>query len=254
MSFYLYCMAYPIEALVASMLPPEEFGSYMAIGRNKTSRGKVVFLEVDKDLKSEHFDLDRGQRECHPTPEGTPKHSVYLSIYRVLERLPLSALKNLYLVTKDGRPLALEPQRIASETAHPRREGVYLYQELCPVRPQVVSTLDPLDFCKMITDLKSPIHLPKLLFARMKVGEDPSNLLAEASLPYNNLGHLQNCVHEVMKAGKASKTAERIADEFFYTAIMDGLYLAEPGAALYYPFPAEGDLKDKYYQWWRSAV
>jgi hypothetical protein len=35
---------------------------------------------------------------------------------------------------------------------------------------------------------------------------------------------------------------------------MDGLYLMEPKSGLYFPFPMEAELKDKYYEWWRSAV
>jgi hypothetical protein len=254
MNFYLYCMAYPIEALVASMLPPEEFGSYMAIGSKKSSRGKVVFLELDKDLKAEGFNLDRARQECRPHADGRPKSSVYLSIYRVLEHLPLESVKHLFLTTKDGRTLAIAPQKVGNESAHPRRGGVFLYQELAPARPQVVSSLDPLDFGRLMTDPKNPIHLPKLLFARMRLAADAGSIAGQSDLPYANLPHLQNCAQEVLSLNKATKTVERSQDEFFYSAIMDGLYLAAAGASLYFPFPTEGELKDKYYQWWRSAV
>lgn len=254
MNFYLYCMAYPIEALVASMLPPAEFGSYMAIGSKKSSRGKVVFIEVDKDLKSDAFNLDRARHECRPHPDGSPKASVYLSIYRVLEHLPLESVKSLYLTTKDGRTLAIAPQKVAYEAAHLRRGGVFLYQELAPARPQVISSLDPLDFGRLMTDPKTPIHLPKLLFARMRLGTEAGSIAGQSDLPYGNLPHLQNCALEVLSKNKTTKTVERSQDDFFYSAIMDGLYLSAASAALYFPFPTEGELKDKYYQWWRSAV
>lgn len=254
MNFYLYCMAYPIEALVASMLPPAEFGSYMAIGSKKSSRGKVVFMEVDKDLKSDAFNLDRARHECRPHPDGSPKASVYLSIYRVLEHLPLESVKSLYLTTKDGRTLAIAPQKVAYEAAHLRRGGVFLYQELAPARPQVISSLDPLDFGRLMTDPKTPIHLPKLLFARMRLGTEAGSIAGQSDLPYGNLPHLQNCALEVLSKNKTTKTVERSQDDFFYSAIMDGLYLSAASAALYFPFPTEGELKDKYYQWWRSAV
>lgn len=254
MNCYLYCMAYPIEALVASMLPPAEFGSYMAIGSKKSSRGKVVFMEVDKDLKSDAFNLDRARHECRPHADGTPKSSVYLAIYRVLEHLPLESVKNLYLTTKDGRTLAIAPQKVAYEAAHLRRGGVFLYQELAPARPQVISSLDPLDFGRLMTDPKTPIHLPKLLFARMRVGTEAGSIAGQSDLPYGNLSHLQNCALEVLSKNKTTKTVERSQDDFFYSAIMDGLYLSATSAALYFPFPTEGEPKDKYYQWWRSAV
>ncbi|MBK6881173.1 MAG: hypothetical protein IPO76_09825 [Elusimicrobia bacterium] len=254
MNCYLYCMAYPIEALVASMLPPEEFGSYMAIGSKKSSRGKVVFMEIDKDHKAEGLDMERARRECRPHADGRPKSSVYLSIYRVLEHLPLESVKQLYLTTKDGRTLAIAPQQVPTEASHLRRGGVFLYQELAPARPQVVSGLDPLDFGRLMTDPKNPIRLPKLLFARMRVGAEAGSIAAQSDLPYGNLPHLQNCAQEVLSKNKTTKTVERSQDDFFYSAIMDGLYLASPSASLYFPFPTEAELKDKYYQWWRSAV
>ncbi|MBL0348879.1 MAG: hypothetical protein IPP68_00680 [Elusimicrobia bacterium] len=254
MGFHLYCMAYPIEALVASTLSPEEFGVYMAVGSKKSSRGKVAFLEVDANLKSDAFNVDRARQACAPQPDGRPKPSVYLSIYRVLERLPLESFKKLHLITKDGRALGIEPQRVSFEGAHLRRGRLFLYQELAPVRPQVVSDLDPLDFGRMMTDVSNPIHLPKVLFARMKIGSDAGVIAASPDLPYDNLAHLQNCAEEVLAKGKTSKTVERVHDEFFYSAIMDGLYLASQGECLYFPFPSETQLKDAHYQWWRSAV
>jgi hypothetical protein len=35
---------------------------------------------------------------------------------------------------------------------------------------------------------------------------------------------------------------------------LDGFYLMERESGLYYPFPTDEELKDRYYQWWRSAV
>src|SRR5688500_5830859 len=99
MRYHLYCMAYPMEALVASMLSPEEFGRYMAVGTKEMARGRVVFMAVDQGSVGSAFDLERAARYCVPRPDGTPKQSHYLAIYRVLENLPLAAFKELYLAT-----------------------------------------------------------------------------------------------------------------------------------------------------------
>ena len=40
---------------------------------------------------------------------SSPKRSVYLSAYRVLERVPLQAIGSLYLTTDDGRVLFAIP-------------------------------------------------------------------------------------------------------------------------------------------------
>ena len=119
----------------------------------------------------------------------------------------------------------------------------------------MVSRLDPIDFGQLITGPTDGVHVPRLFFARLKLGNDPRNIAQEASLPYDNLAHIQDCVQEVLGKSKATKTVERShPDDFFYTAIMDGFYLAEQSAGLYFPFPQEAELKDKYYSWWRAAV
>ncbi|MCG3205049.1 MAG: hypothetical protein KCHDKBKB_01766 [Elusimicrobia bacterium] len=243
-----------MEALLASMLPPEEFGAYMAIGIHQMSRGKIVYLELADDFHSKDFDLERGRNECKPDEFGAPKKSVYLSLYRVIERIPMEFLRTIHLVTKDGRDLAIAPQKIQPTSEHPHRGGVFFYQELAPVRPMVVSQLDPLDFGQFLTDGKNPLRLPKILYARMKLGRDPLHVLNEPDLPYGNLPHLQNCIQELVDAKKVTKTYERYSyDDFVYSAIVDGVYLAEQGQGLFYPFPDEADLKGQYYTWWRSA-
>ena len=114
----------------------------------------------------------------------------------------LESVKQLYLTTKDGRTLAIAPQQVPTEASHLRRGGVFLYQELAPARPQVVSGLDPLDFGRLMTDPKNPIRLPKLLFARMRVGAEAGSIAAQSDLPYGNLPHLQNCAQEVLSKNK----------------------------------------------------
>ena len=152
---YFYLSILP-EALIASMLPPEEFGCYYAVGTKKRTRGQAMFFEVDPALKSDHFPLHTIASRCVPHPDGTPKHSVYLSVYRVLENVPVEALRGLYLVTDDGR--VLELKQAPYEPGEQR--GVHLYQELLPVTPRIASTLDPLEFSQRITDGTQAVWLP----------------------------------------------------------------------------------------------
>ena len=46
MTVHLYLSLIP-EALIASMLTPEEFGAYYAVGSEKKSRGQAIFFEID---------------------------------------------------------------------------------------------------------------------------------------------------------------------------------------------------------------
>ena len=107
MNRYLYLTLLQ-ESLISSMLPPEEFGIYLAVGTEKRSRDQAMYFEVDADLIKDQLPMAYIERRCVPTPTGGPKRSVYLSIYRALESIPLKALKSLYLVTYDGRVLELK--------------------------------------------------------------------------------------------------------------------------------------------------
>ena len=103
MSTHLYFCLTP-ESLIASMLPPEEFGSYLAVGTKKRTHGAAIFFTVEglEDTpEAAGFPLEDIEKRCVSHPDGNPKHSVYLSIYRVLERLPMSVIKNLCLATQD---------------------------------------------------------------------------------------------------------------------------------------------------------
>ena len=104
---YLYLSLIP-QALIASMLPPQEFGSYYAVGRHLHVQGEALFFELDPAFRSVDFPFDEAARKCVPGPAGEPKESVYLAVYRVLSRIPVNALGRLFAVTHDGRTLGLE--------------------------------------------------------------------------------------------------------------------------------------------------
>jgi len=72
-SVHLYLSLVP-EALIASMLEPEEFGSYYAVGTKKKSSGQALFLEVDPDFRSKYFRINEGISRCIPHEDGTPKY------------------------------------------------------------------------------------------------------------------------------------------------------------------------------------
>ena len=94
MSKYIYLTCNP-EALVASMLPPEGFGLYLSTGTKKRNKGQAIFFEVDLGKIEKLIDVDSLNKRCVAKPDGAPKSSVYLSVYKVLEIIPLTALKSL---------------------------------------------------------------------------------------------------------------------------------------------------------------
>ena len=252
MTVYLYLSLIP-EALIASMLPPDEFGTYYAVGSHKKLHGQAIFAEIDPDFHNDYFKIAEGLKRCVPHEDGRRKRSVYISTYRVLEHIPLDAIKKLHLVTAYGETLGLDPQ----DEKPGDGEGLHLYQELAPVNPLVVSSLGATDFYEfVIQDVDNLIHLPAISFVELRLGElakDPEfgNL---QDLPYTYVNHLRECLLEVSTKTVQTKMVNRVqSPEFFYRTIEGGLYIGKAEGLLYFPLPSRDELRGKYYRWWRSA-
>jgi hypothetical protein len=249
---HLYLSMIP-EALVASMLPPEEFGRYLAVGSHKRSSGAAIYIEVDPDFKSDFFNMGIVRERCVPHADGSPKHSLYLGIYRVLEHIPLEALGKLYLTTRDGQVLALEQSERPAEFS----AGPYLYDEICPVHPLIASSLDPVAFIRFATHPGSPLCVPKIFFTQLDpVAMIGSDRTAEGSPAIHNLpDRIKECFRELETAGKPSKTVDRIRPTIFrWNHIKNGFYVGDQTRLLFYPFPTKDKLERDHYIWWRSAT
>lgn len=252
MQRYLYLSLIP-ESLIASMLAPVEFGSYYAVGTKKRSRGQALFFEIEP-FDCDYFPWDEIERHCIPHPDGRPKRSAYLSVYRVLEHIPVKALKSLYLVTEDGRVLELESAPFEPEP-YPRH---HLYQEICPLTPRVVSKLNPVEFAKSITDRTLSVSVDRIVFCELTLGRlsrDPqSNDVGD--LPYRNFGHLRDCMEELEhKATKATKVVNRVMPgELLYRTVLHGFFVGDAAEFRHYPIPSADLLEREHYAWWRSAL
>lgn len=253
MNKYIYLSITP-EALISSMLPPIEFGEYLATGTKKSNKGEAIFFEVDLELIKSLIDMDYVNSRCVIKPDGKPKSSVYLSVYRVLELIPLEALKDLYLTTDTGIVLKLtkSPYDENMET----KKGLHLYQELCPVHPLVASSLSPLKFIKTLTDGSLQISLPKLFFVDLKLGELAENPLSGSAehLPYSAVPHLRDCL-EILKTEekKQMKTVQRFfKGALLYRTIETGFYVGSKNEILFYEYPSMAELEEMNYHFFRS--
>ncbi|MBN1791003.1 MAG: hypothetical protein JW830_10940, partial [Bacteroidales bacterium] len=193
MNTYIYLSVLP-EALIASMLPPKDFAEYLATGTRKKTRGQAIFFEVDQDIARNLLPSEYINKRCVRKPDGSPKSSVYLSVYRALEHIPLRALRNLFLVTEDGRMLELRkgPYDLKTE----KQKQLHLYQELCPVTPIIASNLSPSAFAKELTSESEQVYMPKLMFVELMLDQlalDPVRGSAQ-NLPYTDIGHLRDCL------------------------------------------------------------
>ena len=253
MSKYIYLTCNP-EALVASMLPPDGFGHYLSTGTKKRNRGQSIFIEVDLSMIENLIDIASLNKRCVAKEDGSPKSSVYLSVYRVLETIPVAALKSLYLTTDHG--CVLELKHAPYDTTKEQQNALHLYQELCPVNPLVASSLPPSVFLKRLTDASIPIVLPKLFFVELKLGDLAINPLGGSAeyLPYRNTGHLRDCL-EIIRGEyeKHMKTVNRVfSGELLYRTIDTGFYLGAKDELVYYPYPKMAELEDINYEFFRA--
>jgi len=253
MSKFIYLTATP-EALIASMLPPEAFGEYLSTGTKKRNKGQAVFFEVDLSQIEKLIDMESLNQRCVPKADGSPKSSVYLSVYKVLEIIPLSAFKSLYVVTDNGRVLELKKMPYKWDSETPKR--LFLYQELCPVSPMVASELPPSAFLKRLTDGSTPITLPKLFFVELKLGnlaDNPFDATVDY-VPFANVVHLKDCLQILSgEYEKKMKTVQRVfSGSLLFRTIESGFYVGSKDEILFYPFPEIEEIKKINYQFYRD--
>jgi len=252
MSVYLYLSLIP-EALIASHLPPEAFGQYYATGHHFKSKGEAVFFEVDPAFRHGHFPIEEGLARCVPHPDGSPKNSVWLSVYRVLEHIPPSALGKLYLSTSYGKTLGLERRQDGLD----ERPGLRLYQDLAPSTSLLASTLDPARYYRAVTCEPSKfIRFPALAFVELGLGalaQDPENGPV-GDLPYPYLHPLREALLALERQGKQTKLVQRAHSvEFPYRMVNTGFYVGNGADLAFYPMPSHEALRRDHANWWRLA-
>ncbi len=253
MAVHYYLTIFPIEALIASELTPSQFGTYMATGSKKGSAEQIIFAELIKEFGS-FFDWDYAKKTCVTHSNGDPKHSTYLAIYRVLEHVPLDTIGNIYLVTRDGRSLSISGRKYTGI----KTDEYYIYQELCPVTPVIVSKLKPDDFSAYLTDQKHKISVPKIVFAQLKNVDLTKEHTGNIGGFYDSkkAEHFQNCVDSILgKKEKMNKTLDRsVLESFSFNSIGSGIFIGDSKDLLAFNLPTVDEIKNIDYDWGRSAL
>jgi hypothetical protein len=252
MAVHLYFSLIP-EALIASMLPPEKFGQYYATGHKFKSKGQSIFFEIDPSFRHPYFEIDTAFSRCVAAPDGTPKNSVYVSVYRVLEHLPLSAIGIMYLTTAYGHTIGLPRANALPEP----RAGLHMYQDLAPVNSLVVATQDPITYYRGITsEPEKFIRFPGMCFVELDLGalaKDPEGG-AVGDLPYSFMHHLREALLVLEPKTKETKLVHRVHSlEFPYRMVKGGFYMGNGTDLAFYPMPSHADLRREHNGWWRSA-
>ena len=255
---HLYLILHPNEALVASQLSPEEFGSHYSIGSPRHFTGKVIFAEVDISFRNEFLRVDEYLAQTESRFPGKPKRTKFVKSYRVLEHIDIAALQKLYLVTTDGAVLGLEASPEPADHGRPGR--VRVYQEICPLRLVVASSLSPAEFGAYITEGTWSKGAPKIFFtqwdidAEAVVKHNDVRAFSMGPLPNVNPTTLPTALTELAEdPTKKTKTVSLnpSLDLMSYKNIQPGFYFADGKTLKFYRMPTMEELHDHHRSWWR---
>jgi hypothetical protein len=254
---HLYLILFPNEALVASQLTPEEFGQHYSIGSPRHFTGKVIFAEVDINYRHEFLRIDNYLKLTESGIPGRPKRTKFVMSYRVFEHIDLSALQRLYLVTTEGGVLGLDK---AEQPSYFKEHHIRLYQEICPLRILVASTLDPQQFGNYITEETWSKGAPKIFFTEYDIDVEATVASNEVRafnmgpLPNVNPTNLPTALKELQEdPKKRTKTVSLNPNLDFvsYKAIKHGFWFSSGHNTIFYRMPSLDELHEKHYSWWR---
>ena len=253
----LYVLLHPTTALIGSQLAPDQLARHYTIGPTRHYRGKVVFAEVDAAFRNPYFRIDAAVAELKPHEDGRPTATKFISCYRVLEHIDLSALKNVYLSSEEGACLELESR----PQPGPDGAGESIYAEISPLRMLVLSRLDFVEFGRFITDPDNSIGAPRFLYTQLDL--NVSEFMAEYEQnpfmqpPIANLhpAILRDAVHELRTAGYKSNKGLSLRsnlDTVSYKLIRKGFMFASQNDQRFYPIPSLAEIEKRNLKFWRS--
>jgi len=252
MENHLYLSLIP-EALILSQLPPDKFGAYLATGSKRQIEGPAVFFEVDQSADLSGFRMDEARARCQAHRDGSPRRSVYMAVFNVLPRVPLAALRKVFLTTPSGLTLGLDP----AEWTGDGHDNFFLYQELGPVYPRVASRLGPKAFCEQVTAPDKLVTLPRLAFIDLRLGRlaSDTDIQLDGRLPYQNVEHLRECLRSLRdNPERMTKIVHRgMRPDILFSMVRSGVFVGDHAGFRYFPMPSEESLEADHTLWWHSA-
>ena len=251
---------WPNYALVASNLPPEEFGKHYTVGSSRYYHGQVIFAQVQDDYRHDYFQIDELLKDVVPNQAGRPKRTKFISCYRVLEHIDLSAFMDLYVTSVSGQVLRL--QQAPYERTH-QPGFIRTYQEICPFSAIVMSHMSPPDFGEYITDLSLPKSAPEVMFTQIDfVIEDfltqlESNPFHTSPIPNVHPHKLKEQIIELQSKPEKSTKAislDSVLGKISFLQLRTGFWIAAQEREIFYPIPDRATLENEHPNFYRSLL
>ena len=257
---YLYAIMHPNHALVASMLPPEQFGQHYTVGSSRYFHGQVVYAEIDIDYRHDYFAIDEALESVVPKADGSPKRTKFISSYRVLEHIDLDAFKSLYVTSSVGE--VLELTRGSYDREH-EPGFIRTFQEICPVGMIVLSFMDPPEFGQYVTKPGAPKGAPKVFFTQIDLNIDEFLAAFEVDpfltspVPNVHPHKLRDQILEMRanpSKGVKGISLDSVLGRISFLQLRTGFWLAHDEELLFYEIPDRAALEHDHYKWFRSLT
>ncbi|MFQ5355865.1 MAG: hypothetical protein ACE5DY_05165, partial [Mariprofundaceae bacterium] len=252
----LYQILYPNNSLVASQLDPEQFGKHYQVGSPRHYHGKVIFAEVEADFRHDFFDIEKGFAGLIPHENGQPKATKYISSYRVLEHVDLDAVKNLYLVTPNGRTFELKQ----GKHDKPHEPGlIRTYAQICPTTVLSMTKLNAVEYAQYITGTRHSKWVPTLFFTQIELPIDQflkdfeENPFISPPFPFVHPAKLRDSIIELKNSDKEAKGISLNSDleSIPYTRIRHGFWLVCDKKSAFFPIPDGETIKRENYLFYK---
>lgn len=255
---YLYQILYPHQALVASQLDPDAFARHYLIGSIRHYSGKLLFTEVDIGFRHPYFALEEGLRQLVPHADGSPKHTKFISSYRVLEHVDFGSIKDLYIATSDAHVLQLR----AGEYDKVHQRGfLRTFAEIAPQSMLVMSPLDMPEFGKHITHVDNTKGCPKLFYTQIDLNVDEflqnfdKNPFMPAPFAFLHPSKLRDAILQMRReAGKQTKGLALACplDQIPFKTIRHGFMFASREQYKFFPMPRMQEIETTHYKFWKD--
>ncbi len=257
---YLYSIMYPNYGLVASMLPPAEFGRHYTVGSARYYHGQVIFAEIDINFRHPFFPIDKGLAEVKPKEDGSPKRTKFIKTYRVLEHLDLASFKSLYVTTVSGKTLELE-RRNYNRTHKPGL--IRTFQEICPFSYILLTYMTPPEFGKYITSQENEAKgAPKVMFAQIELNIEKflrdveGNPYMDSPIPNVHAHKLREQIFE-LRANPMKKikgiSLDSCLSKLSFLKLRTGFWISCQDDLLYYPIPDKEVLEKEHFEWYKDV-
>ena len=255
---HIYMIQHPNYSLVGSQYSPEEFAAHYMSGSTRHYDGKVVFAELDLDYRNDFFDIDRGIKGLVPHADGRPKATKFISTYRVLEHVDLSAIRRLYLTTPSAVVLGLDPEPYTTEH---KPDFIRIFAEISPIRMLVLTKMSFPEFGKAITDPANPKGVPSIFYTQIEL--DIKEFMVEIeknpflAMPFPNVhpSKLRDAVIELRDIpDKQTKglSLDSNLNRMSYRSLRHGFMFATQSDSRFFRLPSPEEIEDINYRFFRD--